>query len=135
MNEINEKKPNVKITEEDIDIINQFIDNYNKEEKEKMNLQKEYESLAEIFKKLNNKELFILLKYMKQKSIPIIEILINGFIDYDIYSENQENKILDIIKKAMNLFFNKTIFYFVYEKLSYVYRKHRTIIEKKYIKS
>ena len=135
INPINEENLSVKkITDEDIDKINQFINNYNnKEKKENMNLQKEYDLLIDIFKKLNNKELFILLKYLEQNNIPIWESLINGFIDSEIYIENQENKIIEIISKTINILFNKKIFYFVYEKLSYAYRKHRTIININYI--
>ena len=136
INTINEENLNLeKITDEDIDEINQFINNYNnKEKKENTNLQKEYDLLIDIFKKLNNKELFILLKYLEHNNIPIWETLINGFIDSEIYSENQENKIIEIIAKTINILFNKKIFYFVYEKLSYAYRKHRTIINMNYIK-
>ena len=136
-NRINEENQNAKkISIEDIDIINKFVNNYNDaDKKEKMNLQKEYKSLITIIKKLNDKELLIILHYLNQNNIPILEILITDFLESGIYIENQEDKIKEIIAKSINILFNKDIFYFVYEKLSYAFRKHRTIIDKNYIKN
>ena len=126
-NELNQNKE--KITEEELKKLLQIIINNNKfnDEKTKINMQEDYDFLILIINKLNNEEFISFLKFLNKIKISILKILINGFIDYDFKNENQENIILKIIAKVINIEFNKDIFYFVYGKLSFFYRRHDNI--------
>ena len=128
-NKINLNKD--KITEEELKILFQIIFNNNKlnEEKTKIKTKEDYYCLIIIINKLKNEEFISFFNYLNNNKFPILEILINGFIDFDLSkdNENQEDIILKIISKAMSINFTKNIFYFVYGKLSYFYRRHDTI--------
>ena len=82
-----------------------------------------YDSLIKIINEANLKELISFLNYFNKIGIPILKILINGFIEFD-NDKYQESIILEIIEKCINLYFNKDIFYFVYKKLSKYFRRH-----------
>ena len=56
---------------------------------------------------------------MNYINIPLLKIIINNFLYFE-----SENNILDIISKAINIYNNKDIFYFIYKKMSILFRKH-----------
>ena len=92
------------------------------EDKSKILLLEDYEFLIEIFCLLNDQEIICFINYLNRINISFLKILINGFIDFDC--NKKEEIILDIISKVITDYFNKNIFYFIYGKLSYLYRKH-----------
>ena len=98
--------------------------------KKKINLhsQESYELIVDIFNKLNNEEFILLINNLNNINIPILKILINGFINDNFNIDNKEDIILEIISKAINVYLNKEIFYFIYGQLSFIYRKHTKII-------
>ena len=82
-----------------------------------------YDSLIKIINKTKKKEFNVFLNYFNKIGIPILKILINGFIEFD-NDKNQERIILGIIEKCINLYFNKDIFYYIYKKLAKYFRRH-----------
>jgi hypothetical protein len=82
-----------------------------------------YDSLIKIIYETKPKEFIYFLNYLNKIGIPILKVLVNGFIEFD-NDKNQDEIILEIIAKCINLYFNKNIFYFVYKKLSKFFRRH-----------
>ena len=82
-----------------------------------------YDSLIKIINGTKLKEFIYFLNYLNKVGIPILKVLVNGFIEFD-NDKNQDEIILEIIAKCINLYFNKNIFYFVYKKLSKFFRRH-----------
>ena len=82
-----------------------------------------YNSLIKIINGTKLKEFIYFLNYLNKVGIPILKVLVNGFIEFD-NDKNQDEIILEIIAKCINLYFNKNIFYFVYKKLSKFFRRH-----------
>ena len=91
--------------------------------KTKIKSKDNYDSLIKIINEANLKEPISFLNYFNKIGIPILKILINGFIEFD-NDKSQESIILEIIEKCINLYFNKDIFFFVYKKLSKYFRRH-----------
>ena len=83
-----------------------------------------YDSLITILKETKGKEFIPFLNYLNKIDIPIFKILVNGFIEFTFDDKNQEIKILEIIAKCINVYFNKNLFYFIYKKLSKFFRRH-----------
>ena len=82
-----------------------------------------FDSLIKIINGTKLKEFIYFLNYLNKVGIPILKVLVNGFIEFD-NDKNQDEIILEIIAKCINLYFNKNIFYFVYKKLSKFFRRH-----------
>jgi len=82
-----------------------------------------YDSLIKIINETKKKEFNVFLNYFNKIGIPILKILINGFIEFD-NDKSQERIILGIIEKCINLYFNKDIFYYLYKKLAKYFRRH-----------
>ena len=99
--------------------------------KTKIIFKKEYECLIEIFKNANQNEFINMFNYLNEINIPIIKILIVGFIEFEI---EKENIILEIISKGINLCFNINIFIYIYKKLSKQFRRHYLINDSQSIK-
>ena len=57
----------------------------------------EYEFLIKIIYKLSDEELVSVLNYLNDIGIPIFQIIINGFIDFDFNNEIFEKIIFEII--------------------------------------
>ena len=68
-----------------------------------------------------------IINYIHNINISAIKIIINGFIDYQFNDNNLETIILEIIKKIINIYFNKNIFYFIYGFLSDLFRNHEQL--------
>ena len=83
-----------------------------------------YESLIKLINKMNDNDLKQILNYLNKVNIPLLKILVNGFIEFDFDDENKKAIILKIILKCINICFNKNIFYFIYKKLSKHFRRH-----------
>ena len=94
------------------------------DKKTKIIIKKEYEFLITLLNNANYNEFINLFKYINNIKIPIIKILIMGYIEFNI---DNENIALEIISKGINICFNKNIFCFVYTKLSKQFRKHYLI--------
>ena len=82
-----------------------------------------YESIVKLFNKMNDEELKQFLNYLNKVNIPLLKILVNGFIDFD-FNDEKKDIILKLISKFINICFNKNIFYFIYKKLSKHFRRH-----------
>jgi len=94
------------------------------EEKNKTLSKDKYEFLIN---NLKDEELIPILKYMNRVDFNFLEIIINGYTEYNFEDKNTENLILENITKCININFNKQIFYLVYEKLSKLFLKHKTL--------
>ena len=118
------------LNNEDIEKIFFILINNNiyKNKKTNIDSQSDYEIIVNIFSKLNNEEFILLVNNLNNRNIPILKIIINGLINPDFSIENQEDIIIEIISKIINIYLNKDIFYFIYEQLSIIYRKHKVII-------
>jgi len=86
----------------------------------------DYKYLYDIIKDLSGEEFINFFRYLSALNYPILEILINGyieFIDDSVYKEI----ILGIISKAIYIYFDRSIFYFIYKKLSKYYRRNQLL--------
>ena len=125
------------ISEKDIEKILQiYINNEHKNNKNELFNKEEYDFLIEIMSKLSDEEFIIFISYFNYMNINMLLILINNFIesDFDI-NESDEKNIINIISKTLNIYCNKDIFYYLYEKLSLFYRKRNNINIKKFEKA
>ena len=87
----------------------------------------DYEFIIRIFQDSEEKEFFYFYKYLNITNIPILKILINGFIEFDIETDIKEKIILNIISKGIYINFNKNLFFFIYKKLSKHFRRHNLL--------
>ena len=94
------------------------------DKKPKLLLKNDYIFLIKLFNNSNENEFINLFKYLNKINIPIIKILIVGFIQFDLDKEINENIIIELISKGIYINFNKNIFYYIYSKLSKQYRRH-----------
>ena len=76
---------------------------------------------------LKEKKDFIFL-YFKKIDIDIIKLIFNGYIFFDISSQN--DLILTTIKNLLPLFFSKEIFYLIYNKFSKIFRTFNLVVNK-----
>ena len=104
------------------------------EKKTKLKEINDYLFLIRIINGLDDNEIINFFGYFNRINIPILKILINGYIEFEFEEQNLINKILEIILKNINIYFNKNIFYFIYKKLSKYYRKQDLIKDIKSIK-
>ena len=88
---------------------------------------------------ISRKEDFIFFLFNKI-NLNILKVIINGYIYFD-NKENENELIYNIIKNILPLFFDKTIFYYIYNKLSKIFRKfyitqesNKEALYKKFIK-
>ena len=102
--------------------------NYFNDKKTKIFTKENYDFIINIINKTNNFEFINFLNYFNNINIQIFKIIINGFIEFD-FNENQEKNILEIISKAIYIYFNKNMFYFIYKKLSKLYRRHNNTLK------
>ena len=77
---------------------------------------------------ISRKEDFIFLLFNKI-NINLLKVIIDGYINYD-YKENEIEFIYNIIKTILPLFFDKSTFYYIYNKLSKIFRKFSITQEK-----
>ena len=113
-----------KISNEENNLLN-ILTNQNifNDKDKKIILINNYAFLIRTFKNLENKEFINFFTYLSQ-NIPVSQLLIFGYIEANIEKEIDDNALLKIISKGINLDFNKSLFYFIYEKLSKKFRKH-----------
>ena len=89
----------------------------------KLKIKENYISLMNIINeyiKENNDFIFL---YFKKIDIDIIKVIFNGYIIFDITNIEQKEFLLNTIKNVIPLFFSKDIFYFIYNKLSKIFRR------------
>ena len=96
-----------------------------KEKKAKLLSKENYIFLIKIMNNTNDQELINLLSFFNKTNLIIHKILINGYIEYDL--TEYDNNIINILSKIIDIYFNKKLFYFIYTKLSYIYRRHDLI--------
>ena len=83
-----------------------------------------YESIIKLINNMNDEDLRQFLNYLNKVDIPLLKLLVNGYIEFDFKEENKKAIILKIILKCISICFNKNIFYFIYKKLSKHFRQH-----------
>ena len=94
----------------------------------KLKNKEDYITLINIINEfLKEKKDFIFL-YFKKIDIDIIKLIFNGYIFFDISSQN--DLILTTIKNLLPLFFSKEIFYLIYNKLSKIFRTFNLVVNK-----
>ena len=110
-------------------ILLDILSNANKynNKKSKIKSQKDYKILIKTFSNINQNGFINTFKYFNSINIPILKVIISGFIEFQIDDEINEQNILEIISKCINICFNKNLFYFVYKKLSKYFRRHKQI--------
>ena len=64
--------------------------------------------------------------YFKKVNINLLFIILNGFITAEIKDSKQKKILLGTIKAIIDLFFSKDLFYFIYNKLSKIFRRFNT---------
>ena len=62
--------------------------------------------------------------YFKKLNINLPKIILNGYITTEIKDSEHKKNLLLTIKEIIDLFFSKKLFYFVYNKLSKIFRKY-----------
>ena len=94
---------------------------------------KEKEKFIALLKIINNyfkeRKEFIFF-YFKERNIDIIKIILNGFITQDIKDQELKSLLISTMKNIIDLFFSRKIFYFVYNKLSKIFRKFKLVENK-----
>ena len=86
----------------------------------------DYKYLYDIIKELSKEEFNNFFRYLSALNYPILEILINGYIEFND-DRISEKIILNIISNVISLYFDRNIFYFVYYKLSKYFRRNQLL--------
>ena len=109
-------------------------DNIFNTKKTKIKSKDDYFFLIDLISQINKDKLII--DYLYEINISVLKILVNGYIEFDLNDKNKEKEILEIISKIIYMYFNKNIFYFIYKKLSKIFRRHTKIdfMDKKFEK-
>ena len=69
---------------------------------------------------IEQKEEFYILTFFEKINVQILKVIINGYINFD-YKQNEMQ--YNIIKKIVPFFFDKNLFYYIYNKLSKIFRR------------
>ena len=93
-----------------------------------------YELIIDYINKNDDQNIIPFFNYLNDLGIPILELLIEGYIKFDFEDENQSQIIKNNISRLIKIYFNKNIFHFVYNKLSKIYRKQSKFKDIKTIK-
>jgi len=102
---------------------------YLNERKTKINSKESYEDLLKEINEFSDEGLNNMLEeFQTKKLIPVLKVLINGFIDFNFKEEKQEI-IIKVISRIIKIRYNhnKAIFIIIYKKLSKIFRKHSNI--------
>ena len=75
-------------------------------------------SILDEYTKIDD-NIFLLLEKM---NIYLIKVIINGYISFNISSEEQKNKVMSIIQKIIPLMLKSDYIFFIYNKLSKIFR-------------
>ena len=97
--------------------------------KSKIKSEENYEDFLKDIKEFSDERLNNMLDIFKNKGIiPVLKVLINGFIDFNFNEEVQKN-IIKVISRIINIKYknNKMLFIMIYKKLSKIFRKHSNI--------
>ena len=113
-----------------------LFDFYNNNSKDKKNriTKDDYEFIINYINKAETDDLLNFIDYLNDIDLPIIKVLIDGYIKIDLEDENIEKLILDNLAKLIKIYFNKNIFKCVYKYLSKLFRKNILLKDKKTIK-
>ena len=120
---VNEAKKEIEINEMD-DILKIILLD---KEKNKILSKEKYEILINLINNLKDEELNPIFNYMDRINFNLLEIIINGYTEYNFEDKNKENLILENISKCIKNNFNKHTFYLVYNKLSKFFLKYKTL--------
>ena len=102
---------------------------YNEKGTKLLNKEKYIPFLNILNEYIKEKNDFILL-FFKKIDINLIKVVFNGYLTSDINDTQKKATLLEIIKNIIPLFFSKNLFYFVYNKLSKIFRQFHTIKDK-----
>ena len=86
----------------------------------------DYKYLYNIIRELSREEFVNFFRYLSALNYPILEILINGYLEFSDNSIS-EKIILKIISDTIYIYFDRNIFYFVYKKLSKYFRRNQIL--------
>ena len=89
-----------------------------------------FQTLINIFNeylKTNDEYVFL---FFKKINIDIFKVIINGYINFEL-NEKEKNDVFIFITNILPFYFEKKIFYFVYNKLSKIFRKFHLYKNKK----
>jgi len=64
---------------------------------------------------------------MNKIDFNLLEIIINGYTEYNFEDKNKENLIIENISKCINNNFNKHTFYLIYKTLPKFFLKHKAL--------
>ena len=86
----------------------------------KLNNKENYLSLINLIKDYIDKEEEYIIFFFEKIKVNIFKVIINGYINFDLNDEDE--KIKTIIKKIIPFFLDKKLFYYIYNKLSKIFR-------------
>ena len=130
MEDENENENKIEIKNENIDVklkILTILNNiYNTNSKnKKISITKEnYEFIINYINNSQDENFSIFFDYLNDINLPIIKILIDGYIKIDFEEENKNKLILEILAKIFKIYFSQKIFQRVYKHLSKIFRKN-----------
>ena len=130
MEDENENENKIEIKNENIDVklkIITILNNiYNTNSKnKKISITKEnYEFIINYINNSQDENFSIFFDYLNDINLPIIKILIDGYIKIDFEEENKNKLILEILAKIFKIYFSQKIFQRVYKHLSKIFRKN-----------
>jgi len=110
------------------DILLNILTNSNKLNNKRTKLKEveDYKYLYNIIRELSREEFVNFFRYLSALNYPILEILINGYLEFSDNSIS-EKIILKIISDTIYIYFDRNIFYFVYKKLSKYFRRNQIL--------
>ena len=101
-----------------------IISNIYKNNKKSSISKENYEFILNYINNTEDEILIPFLNYLNDVDFPILNILIDGYINIDFEDKNKNKLILDNISRLIKIYFNRNIFKSVYNHLSKFFRKH-----------
>jgi len=97
----------------------------NKDSKEKKNSisKKNYELILDFINKVDDDTLFQFFDCLNDLDLPILQVLIKGYIKID-FEEKENELVLKQLEKLFKIYFSKALFKCVYKQLSKLFRKN-----------
>ena len=100
-----------------------LLDIYNNNKKSSIS-KENYEFILNYINNTEDENLIPYINYLNDVELPILNILIDGYIHIDFEDDNKNKLILDNISRLIKIYFNRDIFKSVYNHLSKFFRKH-----------
>jgi len=106
-----------------LSILVEIFKNKDSKEKKSSISKKNYELILDFINKVDDDTLFQFFDCLNDLNLPILQVLIKGYIKID-FDEKENESVLKQLEKLFKIYFSKALFKCVYKQLSKLFRKN-----------